>query len=151
MKINFDKRVLAASVAAACSWLGQDALAAGTHVVSVNATVTSKCTFDTANSTLAMTVDPAGTGNVVGSQPVTYRCTKGAAATMTISAGASGNLVNGAESLPYTASATAGGTGLGFGTGNSLVTTVDVTVNQTLAQNVAAGTYTGTITLSVTP
>lgn len=156
MKVNFDKRVLAASVAAACSWMGMDANAAGSHTVSIAAAVTGKCTFNSGASTVSLTVDPSLTTDVTGPAAVLYKCTKGVSPTMVPASGSTssatgGNLVGGTESFAYTYSTAAGGAGTGFGSGQDKTYGVTVTVNQGAAANVSAATYTDTIVVTLTP
>jgi hypothetical protein len=156
MKVNFDKRVLAASVAAACSWMGMDANAAGSHTVSIAAAVTSKCTFNSGASTVSLAIDPSLTTNVTGPAAVLYKCTKGVLPTMvpastSTNSATAGNLINGTENFAYSYSTATGGAGGGFGAGTDKTYGVTVTVNQAAAANVSAATFTDTIVITLTP
>ena len=159
--MNQKQRALAAGVAAACTWLGSNAQAAGNHTITVSASVQGKCTFNSANSAMsAITVDPTAIGNVTGSHTVLFRCTKGTTSTMSFAAqntggtASAGNMVNGLETLAYSYGVTGtsdaqNGTGLGAGQDKTL--TVGVTVSQPAAADLSAGTYTDTIAVTVAP
>jgi len=130
--------------------------AADTHTVHVRATVLPGCAFSSPSSTIELTLDPAATTTVTQSAAVTYRCTRGSGPAFTLRSGSTnselgGNLVNGAESIPYTISHTSGGIGTGRGVGQDRTLTVSVSVNQTAAANVTPNVYTDTITITVTP
>lgn len=154
------RRALAAGVAAACTWLGSQAQAAGNHTISVTAQVQGKCTFNTASSSTTITVDPTAGGNSIGSQTVLFRCSKGTTSTMSFVAqnaggtATTGNLLGGTDTLAY--SYGVGGTssaqlGTGLGAGQDKTLTVGVTISNVAAQSVAAGAYTDTIAVTLNP
>ena len=62
-----------------------------------------------------------------------------------------GNLLQGAETIPYTFSSTSGGAGSGLGSGNDKTLAVTVSVAQSGAANVTPGTYSDTIVVNVSP
>ena len=146
--------LIAATLAALL--LAGNAMAADSHTITVNATVGATCKFNAASSTLNLTLDPTATSTVTQSASVLYRCTKGTAPSFALASGSTssatgGNLVNGAESIPYTFSSTSGGSGTGMGTGNDKTLSVSVSVNQANAANVTPAVYTDTITITLTP
>jgi hypothetical protein len=133
--------------------------AAGTQNLNVTATVTGTCKFSSAVQTFGFgTLDPSAAVLTSGSgAAVTYRCTKGTAATgVTADNGAhfsaSRRMTNGTDFIPYSLSI-AGGTqtGLGFGTGNDLSITLTGSVLAADYVNVSAGSYADVVVLSITP
>ena len=132
------------------------ASAADSHTVTVNASVTASCAFNSASSTISLTLDPGQTTTVTQTAAVLYRCTKGTSPTFALSSGSTasatgGNLVNGTESIPYTYSHTGGGGGTGRGIGHDRTLNVTVSVNQSQAANVTPQVYTDTIAITITP
>ena len=149
-----NKNLIAATIVALL--MAGNATAADSHTITVNATVTSTCKFNAASSTLNMTLDPTATSTVTQTASVLYRCTKGTSPNFALASGstgssAGGNLVNGAESIPYTFTNTAGGAGTGLGAGNDKTLSVAVSVNQANAANVTPAVYTDSITITLTP
>lgn len=151
------KRFLALSLAVGFASIGGNAFAAGpNHTITVNASVAAVCKFNTTASTVALTVDPTTATTVSGTDNVLYRCTNGTAPTFTLtssstSSTSSGNLIQGAESIPYTFTSTSGVAGSGMGAGNDKTLGVTVSVDQTTAAGVTPGTYSDTIVVSVNP
>ena len=146
--------LIAATLAALL--LAGNAMAADSHTITVNATVTGTCKFNAASSTLSMTLDPTATSTITQTASVLYRCTKGTAPSFALASGSTGstsggNLVNGAESIPYTFSSTSGGSGTGMTTGNDKTLSVSVSVNQANAANVTPAVYTDSITITLAP
>lgn len=153
--MSIKKNNLIAATLAALLMAG-NAMAADSHTITVNATVTGTCKFNAASSTLNMTLDPTATSTVTQTAAVLYRCTKGTAPSFALASGstgssAGGNLVNGAESIPYTFSSASGGSGSGMGSGNDKTLSVSVSVNQANAANVTPAVYTDSITITLTP
>ena len=149
-----NKNLIAATIAALM--LAGNAMAADSHTITVNATVSGTCKFNAASSTLNLTLNPTATSTVTQTASVLYRCTKGTAPNFALASGSTssatgGNLVNGAESIPYTFSSTAGGAGTGLGAGNDKTLSVSVSVNQANAANVTPAVYTDNITITLTP
>lgn len=154
MKCN-NKKLLAALCAAALL-ISAGAEAADSHTITVNATVVATCKFNSASSTMNLTLNPTATSTVSQSASVLYRCTKGTApifalASGSTNSGSGGNLVNGAESIAYTFSSAAGGNGSGMGSGQDKALSVTVSVNQANAANVTPAVYTDTIAITLTP
>jgi spore coat protein U-like protein len=156
MKLN--KRILALGLAVACASMGSVAFAGGSHTITVNATVTGTCKFNTAASTIALAVDPTATSSVTGTDNVLYRCTNGTVPGFTLTSSSTssttgGNLIQGAENFPYTFTSSGGGAGTGMGNlaANDKTLAVTVSVNQSGAANVTPGTYSDTIVVDVTP
>src|ERR1044071_8170786 len=113
-----NKNLIAATIAALM--LAGNAMAADSHTITVNATVSGTCKFNSASSTLNLTLNPTASTTVTQTASVLYRCTKGTAPNFALASGSTssatgGNLVNGAESIPYTFSSAAGGAGTGVG------------------------------------
>ena len=156
--MTLKKKLLALSLAAGFAWIGGNAFAADSHTITVNASVSGTCKFNTASSTVALTLDPTLTTTVTGSDNVVYRCTKGTTPAFTLTSSSTsstsgGNLVQGAESIPYTFSSSGGGAGTGMGNlaANDKTLAVTVSVDQSGAANVTPGTYSDTIVVDVTP
>ncbi len=126
------------------------------HSVTVNGSVTGTCKFNSASSTVNLTLDPTASATVTQTASVLYRCTKGSAPVFALASGSTssatgGNLVNGLESIPYTFSSAAGGSGTGMGAGNDKTLSVSVSVNQANAANVTPAVYTDSIAITLTP
>ena len=150
-----NKKLLAALCAAALAF-SAGARAADSHTITVNATVVATCKFNSATSTVNLTLDPTATSTVSQTASVLYRCTKGTAPSFALASGstnsaAGGNLVNGAESIAYTYSSTSGGSGTGMGSGKDKTLSVTISVNQANAANVTPAVYTDTIAITLTP
>ena len=159
MKIN--KVLFKLVVAAVLGCSAGFAVAGDTQNLGVSASVTATCKFLTTAQTLTFgAIDPSGTATPSGSgATVTYRCTKGTAATG-VTLGNGGNFLtgsrrlgNGTDFIPYSLSLTGGtATGAGFGsaiTGSALTFTAGIVASD--YQNVSAGTYTDTVLMTLTP
>ena len=142
--------VLAAMLMSAFAHAGDN------HSVTVNGSVSSTCKFNAGTSTVNLTLDPTASSTVTQNASVAYRCTKGTSPAFALSSGSTssatgGNLVNGAESIPYTFSSTSGGAGSGMAAGNDKTLALSVSVNQANAANVTPAVYTDTIAITLTP
>jgi spore coat protein U-like protein len=144
-------------IAALAAMLVSGAAAAGdNHSVTVNATVNGTCKFNSASSTVSLTLDPTASSTATQNASILYRCTKGTAPGFALASGSTasatgGNLVNGTESIAYTFSSSAGGAGSGLGAGNDKTLSLSVSVNQANAANVTPAVYTDTIAITLTP
>lgn len=150
------KRLIAAACACAALAMTGASQAADSHTITVNAAVAGTCKFNSGTSTVALTVDPTLTTNVSQTGSVQYRCTKGTNPVFALSSGSTssstgGNLVNGAESIPYTFASAGAVAGTGMAAGQEKTLSVTVTVNQANAANVTPNTYTDTIAITLTP
>ena len=155
--MKFEKKHLAAGVAAACSFLSAaTSQAAGSQIITVSASVTGTCQVQSGSaSSIALTVDPTLTTAVSNSGTVLYRCTKGTTPTVSLSS-ANTNVLKGpspatTESFAYSSSSTGSAAGTGFGAGQDKTVTVAVTVTQSNAALVSAGTYTDNLTVTINP
>ena len=142
--------VLAATLMSAAAHAGDN------HSVTVNGSVSGTCKFNTPASTVNLTIDPTASSTVTQAANVLYRCTKGTSPSFSLASGSTssatgGNLVNGAESIPYTFSSTPGGNGTGMGAGNDKTLAVSVSVNQANAADVTPAVYTDSIAITLTP
>ena len=147
------KKLIAAAFAALAMTGAQ---AADNHIITVNAVVNGTCKFNSAASTINMTLDPTLATNVSQTGTVQYVCTKGTAPAFALESGSTnsatgGNLGNAGETIPYTFSSTSGGSGTGMAAGQEKTLSVTVTVNQANAANVTPGTYTDTIAITLAP
>ena len=155
--MKLDRNLLAAGVAAACTWLGSsEALAAAEHTVTISAQVTGKCKFNTSSSTIVLTIDPAASTTITAPGSMTYRCTRGTTPTFThasasTGSGSGGQLRAGTEGFAYSYSNSGSAVGGGMGSGQDRTHTIVVTVDQALAANVTPTTYSDTIVISVNP
>jgi spore coat protein U-like protein len=143
-------------IAAVVALLMSGAAAADDHSVTVNAAVNGSCKFNSASSTVSLTLDPTSSSTATQGASILYRCTKGTAPSFALASGSTssatgGNLVNGAESIAYTFSSTTGGAGAGMGAGNDKTLALSVSVNQANAANVTPATYTDSIAITLTP
>lgn len=162
MNLKLSALILATAGAISCV----PALAASTtHTLSVSATVTGNCRFNTAGPTAltiatgAGVIDPAAAGPATGSASVTFRCTTGTSSAITADDGlnASGpgarRVSNGAGAfMGYTLSLTnAVQVGSGHGAGQDKTLTVDASIAAANYVNATAGAYADTVTLTITP
>jgi spore coat protein U-like protein len=135
-----------------------------THTLSVSATVSGNCRFNTAGPTAltiatgAGVIDPSAAGPATGSVGVAFRCTTGTSSAITADDGlnASGpgarRVKSGAVFMPYALTLTnAVQVGTGFGAGQDKTLTVDASITAANYQNATAGAYTDTVTLTITP
>ena len=151
--MKFDRNILVFGTAAACAWLGSPgANAADSHIITVNATSSSKCIFNARSSTIGISIDPAATTTVTGTSNLVYRCTSGTTPSFTYASANSGQLVwPGTASFAYSYSNSGGGAGSGMGTAEAKTLTVTAAVDQTVTADKPAGTYSDTITVTVQP
>ena len=106
----------------------------------------------------AGTIDPTDGADATGSTTVTYQCTKGTDASISLSA-TSGNLVGGTngDNLAYAIGITSPGTATASTTneGGFSAAASTVTVAASVAvgdyQSVSADTYTGSVNITITP
>lgn len=133
--------------------------AADTQSLSVTASVTGVCKFNSGQTPVLAfgAIDPSGTADATASANVTYRCTKGTSATVatgvTGSRSLTGSGTAAGDSMTYQLAFTSGGTntGTGFGAGQDLTLGLGGTITSTNYQNKTAGAYAETVTLTVTP
>ena len=159
-------KISALALVAAGVFTSVPALAASTtHTLSVSATVSGNCKFNTAGPTTltiatgAGVIDPSAAGPATGSVGVAFRCTTGTSSSITADDGtnASGpgarRVFNGAAAyMPYSLSLTnAVQVGTGFGAGQDKTVTVDASITAANYQNAVAGAYSDTVTLTITP
>ena len=144
--------LLAASFAA-------PAAAGDTATLAVSATVSGTCKFTTGTFNMNFGVlDPAAAANQSQSTGITYKCTKGTAASAFSLDGAavsptSVNITNGTDNIPVALSWTVPATqGSGFGAGSTAIT-MNVTgdIVGTNYANVSAGAYTKNVSVVVAP
>lgn len=154
---NFNKAVLAASLAGAMLFAG-NAAAVDSSTLNVSATVQGVCHFSSATFGMTFTdINPHDTGAKTKASTISYKCTSGTpAATVTFDTGASGSSVNlsdGVNNLPVTLTWTTPTTnGSGFGTGSSAIT-FDVTgsIAESDYANKPAATYTKAVIVAINP
>lgn len=145
-----------AKIAAALSLtLAAGIAAADTQSVSVTASVTGVCKFNTGQTPVLAfgAIDPTGSAAKTASVDVLFKCTKGQSATVAATGGLSRTLAGpSSSSMPYTVTLTgASATGAGFGSSTDLTLTVGGSVAVADYQNATVGSYTDTISLTVTP
>ena len=152
MKKTILSALLAASFAA-------PAIAGDNATLAVSATVSGTCKFTTGAFTMAFgTLDPSVAANQTQTTALTYKCTKGQAATSfsfdaDATSPASVNITNGTDNIPVALSWTAPATvGTGFGAGSTAIT-MNVTGDILAASydNVSAGVYTKNVAVVVAP
>ena len=127
--------------------------AGGGHSVTINANVLGNCRFTAPSSSLGFLLDPLASGTLSQTASVQYRCTKGNSASLTLksvstNSSAGGNLLRGAEAVPYSIATTLSG---GNGNGSLKTLSVTVSISQAGAANVSPGVYTDSIAISLTP
>jgi len=129
------------------------AFAAGSvaPTVGVAGTVNGKCTIATTPGDIAFTIDPdlAGPFNaVVGTQPV-IKCTKNHPYTVACTSLNTFNLMQGADSIPYTFTCPAGSNGAGFGAGGGIALAIGGQVSAGYADAPVGSGYADTVTITV--
>jgi len=149
------KTILCALLAAA---FAAPAIAGDTATLAVSATVSGTCKFTTASFAMNFgTLDPSAAANQNQSTALTYKCTKGQAATSfsfdtDASSPASVNITNGTDNIPVTLTWTVPATqGSGFGAGADISMTVNGAILGTDYANVSAGIYTKNVAVVVAP
>ena len=136
------------------------AIAGDSTNLTVSASVTGTCKFNTGPFTMTFApLDPSVATNQNASTTLTYKCTKGQAATSfsfdtdAISP-ASVNITNvpSGDTIPVTLTwAVGAAVGLGFGAGADLSLTVNGAILGTDYANVSAGAYTKIVAVVVAP
>jgi len=150
------KQLLIALLAAA---VAAPAAAGDTATLAVSASVSGTCKFTTATFNMNFgALDPAAAANQTQSTALTYKCTKGQAATSfsfdaDAASPASVNITNGTDNIPVSLSWTAPATvGTGFGAGSTAISmTVQGDILGTDYANVSAGAYTKNVAVVVAP
>jgi len=151
------KKLIVIVIAIAIIAMAGVAMAGDTATVSVSASVSGTCKFNSGTKTVSYTLDPATGGNVSGtvSQP-TFWCTKGSTYTITDDNGSnkSGTTyrmkhASLAEYIPYSFTYTDSGTGQG----KSTAITMDIasTVAEAAYINASAGNYSDSVLLTIAP
>ena len=139
--------------------------ASTTHTLSVSATVSGNCKFNTAGPTTltiatgAGVIDPSAAGPATGSVGIAFRCTTGTSSSIAADDGVNSTgpgarrVFNGAAAyMPYALTLTnAVQVGSGFGAGQDKTVTVDASITAANYQNATAGAYSDTVTLTITP
>jgi spore coat protein U-like protein len=158
-------KLLLLALAASGTLIATPAFAASTtHTLTVSATVSGNCKFNTAGPTAltiatgAGVIDPSAAGPATGTANVTFRCTTGVTSAITGDnglnfSGGSRRVKNGvANFMPYTLGMTnAAQVGTGHGAGQDKTVVVDASIVAADYQNANAGAYTDTVTLTITP
>ena len=150
------KTILCALLAAT---FATPAIAGDTATLAVTATVTGTCKFTTGTFNMAFgTLDPSVAANQTQTTALTYKCTKGQAATSfsfdaDATSPASVNITNGTDNIPVALAWTVpAGLGTGFGVGSTAIS-MNV-VGDILGVNyadVSAGVYTKNVAVVVAP
>jgi hypothetical protein len=150
------KTILCALLAAA---FAAPAIAGDTATLAVSATVSGTCKFTTGTFNMSFgTLDPSAAANQTQSTALSYKCTKGQAATSfsfdgDASSPASVSISNGTDTIPVALTWTVPATlGSGFGVGSTAIT-MNVTGDILAADyaNVSAGAYTKNVSVVVAP
>ncbi len=159
--MNISKLKTALFAAAAVGVLASnDAQAADSVSVTVNATIVGTCKFFTAlpivnitNTGTGSNIDPSSATTATGAAPILYRCSNGTSPTFTVPATATVTCgaCSGTPTMTPAITSAGAAAGTGLGTGQDKTLTVTGTILQANFQNAAAGAYTGNITVSVAP
>jgi spore coat protein U-like protein len=142
--------------AAAILSLGAGLSAADTQNMSVSATISPKCQFDTtATPTMAFgtAIDPSGTSNITAEASIVYKCTKGTSPSSLAptSGGLSRTMANGSDTLAYTLVFDAVKPGTGFSTGKQQTIKVTGTITPAQFNDAVAVSYTESVSLTIAP
>lgn len=132
------------------------ALAADTNTVAISTSVTGTCRFNSANSSLAFTLDASSSSDVTATSTTTFWCTKTTSYTLSKDNGLynSGGMrmkhstLN--EYIPY-AVALSPTSGAGAGKSTGITLSISGTVVNANYINASAGSYADTVTLTLTP
>jgi hypothetical protein len=151
------KKILLSAVIAAT--FAAPAIAGDTATLAVTATVSGTCKFTTASFNMNFgTLDPSAAANQTQTTALSYKCTKGQAATSFSFDGdatspASVNITNGTDNIPVgLAWAVPATLGSGFGVGSTAISmNVTGTFLATDYNNVSAGVYTKNVAVVVAP
>ena len=135
------------------------AVAGDTATLAVTATVSGTCKFTTGTFNMDFgTLDPSAAANQSQTTALTYKCTKGQAATSMSFDGAavsptSVNITNGTDNIPVSLSWTLPATsGSGFGAGSTAISmNVAGAILGSAYANVSAGVYTKNVNVVVAP
>ena len=135
------------------------AIGGDTATLAVTATVSGTCKFTTGTFNMNFgTLDPAAAANQTQTTALTYKCTKGQAATSfsfdgTAISPVSVNITNGTDNIPVSLSWTLPATqGSGFGAGSTAISmNVAGDILGTAYANVSAGVYTKNVNVIVAP
>jgi len=148
-------------LAAATLFAAMPAKAADSLTVTVNATVSGVCKFNSGQTPIVTVqtsggvIDPSAAGPATGSTPVVYRCTNGTTPIWTIPASATVTCTTsgscGTSTMVATIATSGGGNGSGMGSGQDKTLTVTGSMAAAIYANAQAGDYSGTITVSVAP
>jgi len=140
--------------------LGGLAVAGDSNTLTVSASVSGNCKFNSPNSTLAFgALDPNSTADASASASVTFWCTKGSAYSISdddglYESGPNANRMRHAtdttEYIPYSLGYTPA-TGNGGGKTNPITLSISGTISNTNYVNALAGSYSDTVTLTITP
>jgi spore coat protein U-like protein len=157
-------KLLVLALAASGAMIAAPAFAASTtHTLSVTATVSGTCKFNSAGPTTltiatgAGVIDPSAAGPATGTANVTFRCTTGTTSAITgdngLNFSGSRRVKNGAANfMPYALSLlNAAQVGTGHGAGQDKTVQVDASIIAADYQNATAGAYTDTVVLTITP
>ena len=150
------KTILCALLAAS---FAAPAIAGDTATLAVTATVSGTCKFTTGTFNMNFgALDPAAAANQSQTTALTYKCTKGQAATSfsfdaDATSPASINITNGTDNIPVALSWTVPVTlGSGFGVGSTAISmNVAGDILGTNYANVSAGVYTKNVAVVVAP
>jgi spore coat protein U-like protein len=155
--MKLSKTWIAAALAGAFTLSSAALQAADSHTITVNATVSAACKFNSASSTVALSIDPAATAVVTQPAAVTYRCTKGTTPSFALASGSTGGAAGGdltsggGETIAYTFGGSAPVAGSGMGAGQDKTYTVTVSVDPANAANVSPAVYSDTIAVTINP
>lgn len=150
------KTLVCALLAAAFS---APAVAGDTATLAVSATVSGTCKFTTGSFAMNFgTLDPSAAANQTQATALTYKCTKGQAATSfsfdaDATSPASISISNGTDTIPVSLTWTVPVTlGSGFGVGSTAISmNVNGDILGTDYANVSAGVYTKNVAVVVAP
>jgi hypothetical protein len=152
--VKLTKNAVAAGVATACVWLGNDASAAST-TVQIQASVAAACSIPgvSAASVDLGSVDPTAATTKTGTVQVFYKCTKGTTPLVAPASGATMTITDGTDTIPVTVARTAAvvGSGTGSAAANTKTITVTVTLAEADAANVGPGSYSGDLVVDISP
>ena len=159
MKLKLTALALAAALGVAPAFAGST-----THTLSVSATVTGNCKFNSAGPTTltiatgAGVIDPSAAGPATGTVGITFRCTTGTTSAIAADDGlhstgpGARRVNNGVNFMAYAMVLTnAAQVGSGFGAGQDKTVTVDASIVAANYQNAVAAAYSDTVILTITP
>lgn len=152
------KKLIAANLIAAGLLVSGAGLAADTNTLTVSASVTGTCKFNSATSTLNFgALDPSLSTNPTVTNTTNYWCTKGTAASTSAGngqnySGSSRQLKGpGATDLIKYALTLSGGTQTGQGPATPLTLTMSGDINNADYIGQSVGSYSDSVTLTITP